>query len=124
MTDDLDVDAMLEAPFKKEVSGIFFNCIFFFLFIITFQGNFWFLIFNFIYNYYCYLLTFIIFPVLVMKYVNLSVYSWSNYKKVTGKMKYQMLIELQDYIQCLFFAEQVYEQSFYIMTSMWFVCDF
>merc|ERR1711915_815151 len=68
MTDDLDVDAMLEAPFKKEVSGIFFNCIFFFLFIITFQGNFWFLIYNFVYNYYCYLLSFIIFPVLVMKY--------------------------------------------------------
>lgn len=45
-------------------------------------------------------------------------------KKVTGKMKYQMMIELQDYIQCLFFAEQVYDQSFYIMTSMWFVCDF
>lgn len=25
MTDDLDVDAMLEAPFKKEVSGICCN---------------------------------------------------------------------------------------------------
>lgn len=84
MTDDLDVDAMLEAPFKKEVSGICINCIFFFLFIVTFQGNFLFLIYDFI-NIFLFIYYLFIFPVLVMKYVNLSVYFWSNYKKSNWK---------------------------------------